>query len=222
MQTVLLVEDDPGISHPLSLYLTESGYRVHLCERGDTALDMFRATAPDLVMLDINLPGRNGMEVCAGIRLTSNIPIIVLSARGAESDKVAALDLGADDYIEKPFSPRELVARVKAVLKRANTKLAPNESGIIKYQNLTLDVHNYSLLVGEKSVRLTKTEFLLLHFLIIHKATIVSRETLMRDIMGYENYLYDRTLDTHIKNLRKKIENENIVETVRGIGYRVK
>lgn len=219
MKKLLLIEDDKGISESLSLYLEQSGYAMCVCGEGDMALDMFNEYRPQLVILDLNLPGKNGFEICKEIREISNIPIIILSARSGEEDKILGLELGADDYVSKPFSPRELLARVQSVLKRVNF-VVEHTTEKLTFKNLLLDLENFQLSQNGTELKVTKTEFSLLKYLIDHHGTVVQREAIMKDIFGYDNYMYDRTIDTHMKNLRKKI-GEDMIETVRGVGYRL-
>lgn len=218
---ILLVEDDHGITEPLSLYLTPLGFRVSVAHDGAEAFGIFSGLSPDLVVLDINLPGMDGFSVCERIRETSNTPIIMLSARDGEDDKVRALELGADDYMSKPFSPRELVARIQSVLKRFARIQPITTPSTLSFGRLILDIPNYSVRMENTPIKITKTEFLILSYLIQHKDQVIERERLMKDIMGYEHYLYDRTIDTHMKNLRHKFGEAIAIETVRGIGYRI-
>ncbi len=223
MPKVLLIEDDDGIITPLSLYIEQSGYDIALCKDGSDALDIFHAEKPDIIILDINLPGKNGLEVCREVRLESETPIIVLSARESEDDKVTLLELGADDYVSKPFSPRELMARISAVIKRSEQKRKnPKVSKMLEFGKLQIDGKNYSVLMSGEEVRLTKTEFSILEYFVKNAKNVIKRDALMKDIIGYDNYLYDRTIDTHVKNIRKKLDGAIEIETVRGIGYRVK
>lgn len=218
MTHILLVEDDPGIVKSLSLYLTESDIKLSIAEDGEEAVSAFRAHTDgfDLIILDLNLPGKDGFSVCEEIRETSIVPIIILSARGGEDDKVRALELGADDYISKPFSPRELVARIHAVLKRLGKQVSKSSGdSVLAFGTLSLQKDEYLLKNREEPIKVTKTEFLILAYLIEHRDHIVERETLMKEIIGYEHYLYDRTIDTHMKNLRKKIGDAATIETVR-------
>lgn len=181
-------------------------------------MEMFRDSGVDfdLIILDLNLPKKDGFSVCEEIRKTSIIPIIILSARDNEDDKVRALELGADDYIAKPFSPRELVARIGAVLKRLRNHTASNSTDpVLSFETLTLDMKEYTLKISGIAIKVTKTEFAILAYLIEHRDHIVERETLMKEIIGYDHYLYDRTIDTHMKNLRKKIGDAANIETVR-------
>lgn len=224
MTHILLVEDDIGIVKSLSLYLTQSGMEMTVAQDGEEATEIFAksGTTFDLVILDLNLPKKDGFDVCSDIRNTSMVPIIVLSARDGEDDKVWALELGADDYISKPFSPRELMARIGAILKRLGKQaLISKQEPTLSYGTLVLDREEYLLKISGEPVKVTKTEFLILAFLIEHKDRVVERETLMKEIIGYDHYLYDRTIDTHMKNLRKKIGEAANIETIRGIGYRI-
>lgn len=216
MPKILLIEDDTGIITPLSLYIEQSGYSVTTCEDGNRALEIFGKEKPSLVILDINLPGKNGIEICKEIRLISETPIIILSARESEDDKVMLLELGADDYVSKPFSPRELVARIATIIKRIESRKKSKTNKVIQIGNLTIDTKNYSVETSDnQSIRLTKTEFAILEYFAKNTDNVIKRESLMRDIIGYENYLYDRTIDTHVKNLRKKIGESIEIETIR-------
>lgn len=224
MKKILLVEDDSGIVGPLSLYLKESGFSIVVASDGEEAMQIFREenNTLELVVLDLNLPKKDGFAVCEEIRTLSNIPIIVLSARSGEDDKVRALGLGADDYVGKPFSPRELMARIGTILKRMERwENKKDKSGILSFGSLKLDIGAYLLAIGTQEIKVTKTEFLILAYLIQHKDSVVERETLMKEIIWYDHYLYDRTIDTHMKNLRRKIGDAANIETIRGIGYRI-
>lgn len=228
MQTVLLVEDDLAIRTPLSMYLENAGYEVVGIGNGLEVMPYLRAHGADLAILDINLPGRDGLSLCRDVRAEYSIPVIMLTARNSEEDKLTAFSAGADDYVPKPFSPRELVARVATVLKRAaprppvpaasveSASLADVETGVLR-----LEGDNYRAYVSGVEAKLTKTEFLFLHHLARNAGKVVERETLMKETFGYGNYLYDRTIDTHVKNLRKKLGDEVEIETVRGVGYRI-
>lgn len=165
---LLLVEDDTGIITPLRAYLEQAGHTVVVCQDGSEAKETFAREKPGLVILDINLPGKNGIEICEEIRAISNTPIIVLSARASEDDKVRLLELGADDYVAKPFSPRELVARIAAVAKRAEEKkeAAPKKEKVIQFGNITLDTKNFLAFLRGEEIKLTKTEFAILEYLL--------------------------------------------------------
>ncbi|MDD2892106.1 MAG: response regulator transcription factor [Candidatus Gracilibacteria bacterium] len=225
MTHILLVEDDSGIVDSLSLYLAKSDIKMSTAHNGEEAVNIFKdsETTFDLIILDLNLPKKDGFSVCKEIRETSIVPIIILSARDNEDDKVRALELGADDYISKPFSPRELVARIGAILKRLGKPATSSsqKEGIVSFESIKLDLGEYILKISDEIIKVTKTEFLILAYLIEHKDHIVARETLMKEIIGYDHYIYDRTIDTHMKNLRKKIGDAATIETVRGIGYRI-
>jgi len=218
MTHILLVEDDPGIVESLSLYFAKSGMTMNVAHDGEEAIILFQNSKEklDLIILDLNLPKEDGFSVCEIIRDTSNIPIIILSARDNEDDKVRALELGADDYISKPFSPRELIARIGAILKRLRKQDTENENEpLLSFGMLTLDKGEYILKNGDENIKATKTEFLILAYLVLHRDHVVERETLMKEIIGYDHYLYDRTIDTHMKNLRKKIGDTAVIETIR-------
>lgn len=223
MPKILLIEDDIGISTPLSLYIKEAGNDIVLCQNGNEAFGIFEKERPNIIILDINLPWKNGIEVCREIRWVSEVPIIVLSARESEDDKVTLFDLWADDYVSKPFSPRELIARINAVIKRTTKALEKQKwnTKMIEFGTLKIDIKNFTVVKWWYEVRLTKTEFLILEYFVKNSKNLIKREALMKDIIWYENYIYDRTIDTHVKNLRKKLEWWMEIETVRGIWYRV-
>lgn len=223
MPKLLLIEDDEGISTPLSLYLENAWYETIICNRGDQAMDIFTEIKPTIVILDINLPGKSWVDICHDIRAVSSTPIIMLSARESEEDKVRLLELGADDYVAKPFSPRELVARIAAVVKRSSIKkeTQKNNNKLLTFWKILLDTKNFIGTVGWNEVTLTKTEFSLLEYFIKNAKWIIKRDILMKEIIWYDNYVYDRTIDTHVKNLRKKLEWAIEIETVRGVWYRV-
>jgi DNA-binding response OmpR family regulator len=218
MPKILIIEDDPGITHSLQLALAGAGFETHIAPDGEIALQAFTDFTPDCVLLDLNLPKIDGMEVCRRIREKSQTPILILSARDQESDKVQGLELGADDYISKPFSLKELIARIQAVLKRATRTDEKKE--ILIYQKITLDETRQEVITPTTREKLTETEYQILWMLIQRQGGIVYREELMY-ALGYEQYVYDRTLDTHMKNIRKKIKEACTIETVRGVGYRL-
>lgn len=224
MTHILLIEDDDWIVKSLSLYLDQSNMKISVAHDWEEAIALFKKAEAtlDLIILDLNLPKKDGFAVCKEIRETSNTPIIVLSARDNEDDKVRALELGADDYISKPFSPRELMARIGAILKRFGKNATTDKKEThLSFGTLTLDTSEYLLKISGEVIKVTKTEFLILAFLVEHQDHVVERDTLMKEIIGYDHYLYDRTIDTHMKNLRKKIGDAANIETVRGIGYRI-
>lgn len=221
MHTILLIEDDIGISESLKLYLENSDYKVFLHHDGGNALQIIREVAPDLVILDVNLPGKDGIEICKAYRQESETPVIMLTARSGEIDKVNGLEVGADDYIAKPFSPRELLARIKGILRRSSTPVVIEQEGVMVCEHITIDTNKVQVLVKGKPVSLTKNEYDILVRIMREDGKLVSREAIMKEVIGYEQYMYDRTIDTHIKNLRKKLDAKDMIITVRGEWYRL-
>jgi DNA-binding response OmpR family regulator len=219
MQKILIIEDDFWISQSLKLYLENSSYEVFLYETWWGAKEFFQKILPDLVILDINLPEKDGIEICKEIRKEYQTPIIMLTARSSEIDKIKWFEMGADDYIAKPFSPRELLVRIQSVLRRSHKE--KEDTDILKFKNIEIDTSKILVKVSGKEVVFTKNEFDILKKIIEENGKIVSRETLMKDIIGYSDYLFDRTIDTHIKNIRKKIEDKNMIITIRGEWYRL-
>lgn len=225
--TILIVEDEKNINDILSYTFTQSGYKALSAYDGVTGLEMCLRENPGLVLLDINLPGMDGMDVCKEIRKTSNVPIIMLTAREDEVDKVLGLEFGADDYITKPYSARELSARVKALLRRSEISNAPaetkNTSNIITSGDVTINIDRYEVKKNGNVVDITLREFELLKFLALEPDQIFSREVLLENVWGYE-YLGDvRTVDVTIRRLREKIEDDpslpKYIMTKRSIGY---
>jgi two-component system alkaline phosphatase synthesis response regulator PhoP len=226
-QTILVVDDEPHIVEIVGDYLKQAGYRVLTARDGQMALTLARHEHPDLVVLDLMLPGDlDGLDVCRSLRsdpLLADVPIIMLTARVEETDRLIGLELGADDYISKPFSPREVVARVKAVLRRASGYGRP--SSIIRVGELVIDLTKRSVAVGERPVSLTPTEFELLAAMASHPGRPFSREQLMDVVYDVAYSGYDRAIDSHIKNLRQKIEPDPrqplYILTVYGVGYKL-
>lgn len=224
-EKILIVDDEENIVELLKFNLENSGYKVLTAYNGIDALRVVKSEQPKLVLLDLMLPGLDGYDVCKAIRrdsLTANIPIIMTTAKGEEIDKILGLELGADDYLTKPFSIRELVARVKAVLRR--TTNTPSFEKIFNIANLTIDFLKHEVLKNGEKVDLTLKEFELLETLIQNKGKVLTRDMLLDKIWGYEYIGETRTVDVHIRHLRKKIEdddkNPRFIETIRGIGYR--
>ena len=213
--SILLVDDDQGIVDSLLLYL-RSEFDVFTCLRGDEALDAFRRVKPDVVILDINLPGQDGLTILRSIRSESSVPILMLSARDDQNNISTSFEYEADDYIGKPFSPKEVVMRIKAVLRRGTSQAS--KEGLL-YKDLKLIESELKVIRGTTEALLTKSEFQLLKYIVNREGKVVSRDDLMREIMGYANFLYDRTIDTHIKNIRHKV-GDDVILTVRGIGYK--
>lgn len=218
---VLVAEDDREIVKVVRAYLERAGFKVLTAYDGRQALFMARQERPDLVILDLMLPEMDGLDVCRHLRRESDIPIIMLTARVEETDKLVGLELGADDYITKPFSPRELVARVRAVLRRAER---PSEPEIISVGEVTIDQGRHVVQVGGREVELTPTEFDLLTVLMRHPGRVFTRLQLLEMVQGDAYEGYERTIDVHIKNLRRKIETQphesRYILTVHGVGYK--
>lgn len=221
MRTVLVVEDEPKIAQVARDYLQRAGFSVLMAGDGRSALSQARSSKPDLVVLDLGLPDQDGLDVIRALRATSKVPVLVLTARGDESDRVVGLELGADDYVVKPFSPKELVARVRAVLRRA-TDEAPRE--VIRARDVTLDLSKLRATVGDRALDLTGTEFQLLVALARTPGRVLTRAQLLDEVRGVAFESYERAIDTHIKNIRRKLEPDphhpRYVETVYGVGYR--
>ncbi len=225
--TILIVEDEKNINDVLAFTFSKEGYKTISAYDGPGGVEMCRSSNPDIVLLDVNLPGMDGMDVCKEIRKSSNVPIIMLTAREDEVDKVLGLELGADDYITKPYSARELSARVKALLRRAEISSKPAETpqdtGIITSGDVTINIDRYEVRKNGKIVDITLREFELLRFLAVAPDQIFSREVLLENVWGYE-YLGDvRTVDVTIRRLREKIEDDpsmpRYIITKRSIGY---
>lgn len=219
MAKILIVDDERNIVELVRLYLGAEGYTVVVATDGITALEQFRTEQPDLVVLDIMLPGLDGWEVCRRLRQHSQIPIIMLTARGEAVDRIVGLELGADDYVVKPFNPRELVARIKAVLRRSSGALtAPAK---IAAGNLRIDPERREVTIQDQPVSLRAKEFdLLLHFA-QHVGLVLSREQLLDSVWGYDYYGDTRTVDVHVAHLRDKLAGSNVaIETVWGVGYK--
>ena len=224
-QKILIVDDDEHISELISLYLTKEFYDTKIVYDGEEALRQFRLFSPNLILLDLMLPGIDGYQVCREIRQQSNVPIIMLSAKGEVFDKVLGLELGADDYIIKPFDSKELVARVKAVLRRyqpAQASQTKPAGKYVEYPDLTINLTNYSVVYKEKTVDMPPKELELLYFLASSPNPVFTREQLLDHIWGYEYIGDTRTVDVHIKRLREKIKDHAswAISTVWGIGYK--
>ncbi len=224
MKSILVVDDEPRIAELARDYLEHAGFEVRIAGSGDAALQDIRRNRPDLVVLDLGLPGLDGLDVTREIRRDSNLPVIMLTARDDELDKLLGLELGADDYLTKPFSPRELVARVRAVLRRAAADTAPH-GDVVRVGDLTLDVPRMRAEVNGRSVELTATEFALLATLARQPGRIFTRSQLLDAVHGVAFESYERAIDTHIKNIRRKLEPDprrpTHILTVYGVGYRM-
>jgi len=223
MSQILVVEDDPDIAELIRHYLEKSGHAVQLLGSGAAVLPKVRGERPDLIVLDLMLPGLDGLMVCQALRsdpLTAAIPIIMVTARGDEADRIAGLELGADDYVTKPFSAKELVARVSALLRRTQ-RLDPAEP-VVRYRTITIDSARHVVTVDGREVRLTAKEFLLLLYLVQHRGRVLSRDLLLTDVWGYQYTGGTRTVDVHIRRLREKVPVlTDAIETIKQFGYKL-
>ena len=221
-QTILVVDDEARIAKLVRDYLERAGFGVLAARDGETALMLARREQPDLIILDLMLPGVDGLDVCRRLRQESGVPIIMLTARVEEADRVVGLELGADDYVTKPFSPRELVARVRATLRRAQGQVGP--ATVLRAGDVELDTAALTVTVAGEPVDLTATEFHLLATLARQPGRIFSREQLLEAVHGVAFEGYDRSIDSHVKNIRRKIEADphqpRYIQTVYGVGYR--
>lgn len=218
MQKILIVEDDLSIQELLHDFIQEAGYQVVLASDGVEAIAKYSKQHYDLILLDIMLPKIDGYGVCEVIRQKSNVPIIMLTALDGEENQIKGLDLQADDYITKPFSMPVLLRKIAAVLRRSSGQDMPQ---MMYYKNLTLDLDGYKVYIGKESIALTPREFEILRELLIHKGRILTRQNLLQTLWKYEFFGEERIIDTHIKNLRKKLGIADYIETIRGVGYRI-
>ena len=218
---ILLVDDDPNIRNLVNLYLVKEGFEVDMADRGDTALQQFRQSPPNLMLLDVMLPGMDGWQVLREARKVSNIPIIMLTAKDETFDKVLGLELGADDYIAKPFDMKELVARIKAVIRRYQNP-EPAETGkALSFPGLTVDISQYTVTCMGKELEMPPKELELLNFLASHPNQVFTREQLLEQVWGYDFFGDSRTVDVHVKRLREKLEGISeqwSLKTVWGVG----
>ncbi len=223
-ETVLVIEDEDDILEVIDYNLTREGYVVIRSRDGVDGLNRALQEQPDLVLLDLMLPELDGLEVCQRLRSdnrTSDIPIIMVTAKGEESDIVLGLGVGADDYIIKPFSPRELVARLKAVLRRTPNRDKRVTNELVQRDGLQVDPGRHRVLISQEEVPFTATEFRMLHFLATHPGRVFTRDKLLSNVIGEDSVVVDRTIDVHIKTIRKKLGSyRHLIETVRGVGYR--
>jgi two-component system response regulator BaeR len=218
---IFVVEDEEKISRLLCDYLEKADYRTSVQANGDRVISQIKKDMPDLILLDIMLPGMDGMELCREIRKFSNVPIIMITARVEEIDRLLGLKLGADDYVCKPFSPREVVARVKAIFRRLHAE--PRTPALVS-GSISLDDETHQVMIDKQVLNLTPNEFGLLKIMMTQPNRVFSRSELINRVQGYDFEGYDRTIDTHIKNLRKKIgerlPDQEIIRTVYGVGYK--
>ncbi len=226
MTKILIVEDESSFSEALAFLLGKEGFEVSVAEDGRQALDMFAKEGADLILLDLMIPVISGIEVCRTIRTTSQVPIIMLTAKDAEIDKVVGLELGADDYVTKPYSSRELIARIKAVLRRGTAdETSDVEHGIHTVAGIKLDIGKHQVTINGEVVSLPLKEFELLEFLMRNAGRVLTRSQLIDRVWGGDYYGDTKTLDVHIKRLRAKIEddpaNPVLIQTIRGLGYKL-
>lgn len=223
---ILIVDDDKNICELLRLYLEKEGYETRISYDGEAAYAVFEEWSPDLVLLDIMMPKQDGWETCRKIRSVSDVSIIMLTAKGDTFDKVLGLELGADDYIVKPFETKEVVARIKAVLRRSGVSTKEGQASpakMIEYENLSLDLDRYELKVSGKTVEAPPKEMELLYFLASHPGRVFTRDQLLDEVWGFEYYGDSRTIDVHIKRLREKLDDASekwMLKTVWGVGYK--
>jgi len=217
---VLVIDDERSIVDLVTAYLRQEGYEVHAAMDGPSGLKAARTIKPDLIVLDVMLPGMDGIELLTQLRRESNVYVILLTAKAEETDKVVGLSVGADDYLTKPFSPRELVARIKAAFRRLHSVAGSAESTVLIFRHVRIDVGRRQVEVDGTPVELTAIEFDLLRALAERSGMVFSREQLLERVWGYSFYGDSRVVDVHIGHLRQKLGNEGLIATVRGVGYR--
>jgi DNA-binding response OmpR family regulator len=220
-QTVLVVEDEASIASFVAAYLKNAGYAVRTTASGAEALKLVASEKPALVVLDLMLPDMDGVEVCKRIRQTTDLPVLMLTARDEDVDKIIGLEVGADDYMTKPFNPRELVARVRAILRRATTEREKGESAVLVHGDLTVDAGRREARVGEQEIQLAPKEFDLLWELLDHRGLVLTRDQLLERVWGYTFAGDTRTVDVHVRQLRRKLGDASPIVTVWGVGYKV-
>lgn len=220
---ILIADDEHVVHESLGLYLKEENFDYVSVFDGDAALEAFKENNIDLIILDIMMPGKTGIDVCKEVRRESNVPIIMLTAKGEEIDRILGLELGADDYIVKPFSPREVIARIKAVLRRLSDSDQNKQRNVVRYDGLEVNLENYQVLVDDESVAFTPKEVEILYLLASNPGQVFDRETILSRIWGYDYFGDTRTVDTHIKRIRQKINCDDhaySLLTVYGVGYK--
>lgn len=221
MTKILVIDDEPSIINLVTAYLKPEGYEVYTASDGNAGLKSARAFKPDLIILDLMLPGMDGIELLSILRRESDVYVIMLTARTDETDKIVGLSVGADDYVTKPFSPRELVARVKAALRRIKTGTGSGvERSVLSFKHVLIDVNAHTVNVDDIPVELTSIEFDLLRALAENRGRVLSREQLLEKIWGAEYFGEMRVVDVHLGHVRQKLGNEALIATVRGVGYR--
>jgi len=221
MTKILVIDDEPSILNLVSAYLKPEGYEVYTAADGNAGIKAARAFKPDLIILDLMLPGMDGIELLSRLRRESDVYVIMLTARSEETDKIVGLAVGADDYVTKPFSPRELAARVKAALRRIKTGSSPGaERSVLSFKHVRIDAGAHTVTVDDVLVELTSIEFDLLRALAENRGRVLSREQLLERIWGREYFGEMRVVDVHLGHVRRKLGNEALIATVRGVGYR--
>ena len=225
-KNIVVIEDEPDILEVLNYNLKREGYSVFTSMDGAGGLTLIQSKMPDLVLLDLMLPGMDGLDICRHLKndqRTRHIAIVMVTAKGTESDVVLGLELGADDYITKPFSPRELVARVSAVLRRANNNYPHSQSDCLRFDGLNIDARKHQVSLHGTEVKFTATEFRILYYLASHPGQVFSRDQILDRALGTGTIVVDRNIDVHIRAVRKKLADEQeFIETIRGVGYRFK
>jgi len=221
MTKILVIDDEPSITNLVSAYLKPEGYEVLTAADGNSGLKAARVFKPDLIILDLMLPGIDGIELLSRLRRESDVYVIMLTARTEETDKIVGLSVGADDYVTKPFSPRELVARVKAALRRLKSGAGPSvERSVLAFRHLSMDVGARTVIVDENPIELTAIEFDLLKALVENRGRVLSREQLLEKVWGGDYFGEMRVVDVHLGHVRQKIGRDDLIITIRGIGYR--
>lgn len=225
--TILIIEDEKDLAQLVSYNLEQAGFRAKIESNGSDGYERAQRESPDLILLDLMLPKMNGLEVCRLLRSnpkTKTIPVIMLTAKGEEIDRVVGFEMGADDYIVKPFSPRELVLRVKAILKRSKGVGEEEQvNNVLQFEGISLDVSQHRVWIQKKEIILTATEFKLLEYILRSQGRVLTRDILLDKVWGYDVAVTTRTIDTHVKRLREKMGKAgDAIETVRGVGYRLK
>ena len=221
---ILVIEDEPKIAQLLVDYLERDDYRVSVLYDGSDAIEMIRVTEPDFLILDLMLPGKDGLSICREVRQFSNLPIMMLTAKVDEIDRLIGLEIGADDYVCKPFSPREIVSRVRTILRRVQQVPATQGESKISYAGVSLDIERFECMASGTRIELTPVEFRLLHGLMERPGRVLSRDQLMDLCYSDGRVVSDRTIDTHVKNLRKKLEptlDRVLIQSIYGVGYKL-
>jgi DNA-binding response OmpR family regulator len=219
--SILIVEDEQSIASFVAMYLKRAGFAVRIAGTGEGAIEQAAAEAPSLIVLDLMLPDLDGIDVCRRVRQRSDVPILMLTARDDDIDKIIGLEVGADDYLTKPFNPGELVARVKSILRRANPERRELESACLEHGDLSIDAGRREVMVGDDEVQLAPKEFDLLWELLDHRGLVLTRDQLLERVWGYTFAGDTRTVDVHVRQLRRKLEHASPIVTVWGVGYKV-